>query len=160
MIFHTRFLKNWNYYEVPCEQRLHFRCVSCRAKSSLSEIACQTSTDNSRTSILSIFYSISNHKNFIPKFLDNVLADFAQTMYSVYSSLLRANRATTPSFVAPTMLGPELLTETFDRFQTLRSNTQEHPTTCSRVCKGTQHVTSKAMLVVVGQQCCVRLLGA
>ena len=51
------------------------------------------STDNSRTSRLSIFYSISNHKNFIPKFLDNVLADFAQTRYSVYSSLrLRANR--------------------------------------------------------------------
>ena len=36
----------------------------------------------------------------------------------------------------------ELLAETFDRFQTLRNNTQQHPTTCNRVCKRTQHVTS------------------
>ena len=36
----------------------------------------------------------------------------------------------------------ELLTEKFDRFQTLRNNTQQHPTTCNRVCKQTQHVTS------------------
>ena len=36
----------------------------------------------------------------------------------------------------------ELLTEKFDRFQTLRNNTQQHPTTCNRVCKRTQHVTS------------------
>ena len=35
------------------------------------------STDNSRTSTLSIFYRISNHKNFFPKYLDNALTDFA-----------------------------------------------------------------------------------
>ena len=33
------------------------------------------STDNSRTSRLSIFYRISNHKNFIPKYLDNPLTE-------------------------------------------------------------------------------------
>ena len=37
------------------------------------------------------------------------------------------------------MLG---VAEKFDRFQTLRNNTQQHPTTCNRVCKRTQHVTS------------------
>ena len=36
----------------------------------------------------------------------------------------------------------ELLAEKFDRFQTLRNNTQHHPTTCTRVWKRTQHVTS------------------
>ena len=36
----------------------------------------------------------------------------------------------------------ELLAEKFDRFQTLCNNTQQHPTTCNRVCKRTQHVTS------------------
>ena len=36
----------------------------------------------------------------------------------------------------------ELLAEKFDRFQTLRNNTQQHPTTCNKVCKRTQHVTS------------------
>ena len=36
----------------------------------------------------------------------------------------------------------ELLAEKFDRFQTLRNNTQQHPTTCNWVCKRTQHVTS------------------
>ena len=46
----------------------------------------------------------------------------------------------------PTMLGQkkcwELLAPTFDRFQTLSNNSQEHSTTCTRVCKLTQHVTS------------------
>ena len=36
----------------------------------------------------------------------------------------------------------ELLAEKFDRFQTLRNNTQQHPTTCNKLCKRTQHVTS------------------
>ena len=36
----------------------------------------------------------------------------------------------------------ELLAEKFDRFQTLLNNTQQHPTTCNRVCKRTQNVTS------------------
>ena len=36
----------------------------------------------------------------------------------------------------------ELLAEKFDRFQTLRNNAQQHPTTCNKVCKRTQHVTS------------------
>ena len=55
----------------------------------------------------------------------------------------------------------ELLAEKFDRFQTLRNNTQQHPTTYNRVCKRTQHLSSNnVMLGVVGQQCCVRLHGA
>ena len=36
----------------------------------------------------------------------------------------------------------ELLAEEFDWFQTLRNHTQQHPTTCNRVCKRTQHVAS------------------
>ena len=36
----------------------------------------------------------------------------------------------------------ELLAERFGRFQTLRNNTQQHPTKCNRVCKRAQHVTS------------------
>ena len=36
----------------------------------------------------------------------------------------------------------ELLSEKSDRFQTSRNNTQPRPTTCNRVCKRTQHVTS------------------
>ena len=36
----------------------------------------------------------------------------------------------------------ELLAEKFNRFQTLRNNTQQHATTCNRVCKRTQYVTS------------------
>ena len=35
------------------------------------------STDNGQTIILSIFYCVSNNKNFIPKYLDNALTDFA-----------------------------------------------------------------------------------
>ena len=60
MIFHTRFLKDRNYYEV----KLHVKSASF-------------STDNAQTTILSIFYCVSNHKNFIPKYLDNALTDFA-----------------------------------------------------------------------------------
>ena len=36
----------------------------------------------------------------------------------------------------------ELLAEKFDPFQTLRNNTQQHPTTGNRVCKRTQHVSN------------------
>ena len=36
----------------------------------------------------------------------------------------------------------ELLAEKFDRFQTWYINTQQHPTSCNRVCERTQHVTS------------------
>ena len=36
----------------------------------------------------------------------------------------------------------ELLAEKFDQFQTFHNNTQQHPTTCNRVSKQTQHVTS------------------
>ena len=36
----------------------------------------------------------------------------------------------------------EFLAEKFDRFQTLRNNTQQHLTKCNRVYKRTQHVTS------------------
>ena len=52
--------------------------------------------------------------------------------------------ATTPSIVAPTttLLG-------FDRFQTLRNNTQQHPTGCANG-RNMKHPT---MLGVVGQQC-------
>ena len=41
----------------------------------------------------------------------------------------------------------------FDRFQTLRNNYQQHATTCNRVCKQTQHVTSN----IVGS-CCLTML--
>ena len=50
----------------------------------------------------------------------------------------------------------ELLAEKFDRFQTLRNNTQQHPTGCANG-RNMQHPT---MLGVVGQQSCVRLHGA
>ena len=53
--------------------------------------------------------------------------------------------ATAPNNVGsckPTMLRPFARGEKFDPFQTLRNNTQQHPTTCNRVCKRTQHVTS------------------
>ena len=36
----------------------------------------------------------------------------------------------------------ELLAQKFDRFQTLRNNSQQHATICKRMCKRTQHVTS------------------
>ena len=43
----------------------------------------------------------------------------------------------------PTLLRySSAMAEKFDRFQTSRNNTQQHPTTCNRVCKRTQHVTS------------------
>ena len=35
-----------------------------------------------------------------------------------------------------------LLAQTFDRFQTLRNNSNQQATTCNRVCKRTEHVTS------------------
>ena len=35
-----------------------------------------------------------------------------------------------------------MLAERFDRFRTLRNNSQQHATTCNRVCKRTQRVTS------------------
>ena len=54
MIFHTRFWKDWNCYGV----KLHVKRTSFP-------------TDNGQTSRLSIFYCVSNHKNFIPKYLDN-----------------------------------------------------------------------------------------
>ena len=34
----------------------------------------------------------------------------------------------------------ELLTQNFDRFQTLCNNSQQHATACNRVCKRTRHV--------------------
>ena len=37
----------------------------------------------------------------------------------------------------------ELLAQKFDRFQTLRNNSEQRITTHNRVCKRTQHVTSK-----------------
>ena len=55
----------------------------------------------------------------------------------------------------------ESLAEKSDRFQTLRNNTQQHPTTSNRMCKRTQYVTSNN----VGScwptmLSCVRLHGA
>ena len=54
-----------------------------RLKLLRGEIACQKSfifsKDNGRTTRLSISYCVSNHKNFIPKYLDNALTDFAFT---------------------------------------------------------------------------------
>ena len=46
----------------------------------------------------------------------------------------------------------ELLAEKFDRFQTLRNNPQQYPTTYNKVCKRTQHVTSNNVASV-----CTRL---
>ena len=48
--------------------------------------------------------------------------------------------ATTPNIVGQQCW--ELLAQKFDRFQTLRNNSQQHATTCNRVCKRTQHLTS------------------
>ena len=36
----------------------------------------------------------------------------------------------------------EVFSQKFDRFQTLRNNSQQHVTACKRVCRWTQHVTS------------------
>ena len=36
----------------------------------------------------------------------------------------------------------QFLAQMFDRFQILRNNSQQHATSCNRVCKRTQHVTS------------------
>ena len=36
------------------------------------------STDNGQKTILSIFYCVSNNKNFIPKYFDNALTDFVK----------------------------------------------------------------------------------
>ena len=49
MVFHTRFKKDWNHYEV----KLHVKSASF-------------STDNSQTS--TPFFTVSNQKNFIPKY--------------------------------------------------------------------------------------------
>ena len=48
--------------------------------------------------------------------------------------------ATTPNIVGQQCW--EVLAQKFDRFQTLRNNSQQHATTCNRVCKRTQHLTS------------------
>ena len=54
--------------------------------------------------------------------------------------------ATTLYIVGPTMLGVVVsvctLLNRFDRFQTLRNNSQQHATSCNSACKRTQHVTS------------------
>ena len=52
----------------------------------------------------------------------------------------------------------ELLAQKFDRFHTLCSNPQRHGTTCNKVCKHTQHATSKNA-GSFWQQFCVRLHG-
>ena len=47
----------------------------------------------------------------------------------------------------------ELLAKKFDRFQTLRNNSQQYATICNRVCKRTQyHERLRIFWVVVGQQ--------
>ena len=45
----------------------------------------------------------------------------------------------------------ESLAEKFDRFQTLRNSTQQHPRACNRVSKPTQHVTSNNVASVCTQ---------
>ena len=62
MIFHPRFSKDWNYYEV----KLHVKSASF-------------STDNGQTSRFSFFYRISNDENFIPKYLRNAVTDSVLT---------------------------------------------------------------------------------
>ena len=54
---------NWSLYE---------NCGKLRVKSA------SFSTDNDQTLRLFTLYCISNHKNFIPKHLDNALTDFTQ----------------------------------------------------------------------------------
>ena len=51
----------------------------------------------------------------------------------------------------------ELLPKKFDRFQTLRNNSQRYATTCNGVPKRTQHHGHLTIFGVVGQQRCVRL---
>ena len=41
--------------------------------------------------------------------------------------------------------------QTFDRFQTLHNNSQQHGTTCNRVCKRMKHVTSNNVELVCEQ---------
>ena len=41
----------------------------------------------------------------------------------------------------------QFLAQMFDRFQSLRNNSQQHATSCNRVCKRTQHVTSNATML-------------
>ena len=47
----------------------------------------------------------------------------------------------------------------YNRFHTLCNNPQQHATTCNKVCKRTQHATSKNA-GSCWQQCCLRLHGA
>ena len=42
----------------------------------------------------------------------------------------------------------EFLAQKFARFQTLRNNSQQHATTCNRLYKRTQHVTSNNVATV------------
>ena len=42
----------------------------------------------------------------------------------------------------------EFLAQKFARFQTLRNNSQQNATTCNRLCKRTQHVTSNNVATV------------
>ena len=59
-----------------------------------------------------------------------------------YLSVLSCMQTDAPT---PNIVGQqcwELLAQKFDRFQTLRNNSQQHARTCNRVCKRTQHLTS------------------
>ena len=69
------------------------------------------------------------------------------TQRTKYLSLLSCVQtdATTPNIVGQQwweLLRPFARSSKFDRFQTLRNNSQQHATTCNRVWKRTQHVTS------------------
>ena len=58
----------------------------------------------------------------------------------------------------PSML-EELLIQTFDWFQILSNNSQQHATTCKNKQQGTygRDMLHPTMLGVVGQQCCASL---
>ena len=58
---------------------------------------------------------------------------------------LKRTDATTPNIVGPTTLGvveSVARSLTFDRFQTLHNNSQQRATTCNRVSKRKEYVTS------------------
>ena len=75
---------------------------------------------------------------------------------------LCANGRNNSQHVGPTMLWVVASICTWLKVwpvQPLRNNSQQHATTCNRVCKRTQYVTSNNV-GVVGQQCYVCLYGA
>ena len=53
----------------------------------MSKVSTSFSTENGQTSRLSIFYCISDQKNFIPKYLDNAPTDFAKNFRNIEAAI-------------------------------------------------------------------------